>query len=116
MALDFRSDPAAELSHFAGKDDIGIDGLFVDCPATAVAWRHLEYEETATPNAQSDWTTCRDSEIFAVAMVVLGAVIAWASSNYLVPCINNARHTIVTKYHRMDGAVPARTVQMTSNS
>ena len=35
MALDFRSDPLAELTHFR---ELGVDGVFVDCPSTAREW------------------------------------------------------------------------------
>ncbi len=35
MAIDFDSDPLAELSHFWG---LGVDGVFVDCPSTAQEW------------------------------------------------------------------------------
>ena len=35
MALDFQSDPLAELSAFWG---LGVDGVFVDCPSTAREW------------------------------------------------------------------------------
>ncbi len=35
MALDFDADPLAELSLFR---ELGVDGVFVDCPATAAEW------------------------------------------------------------------------------
>ena len=35
MALDFASDPLAELGAFRA---LGVDGVFVDCPSTAREW------------------------------------------------------------------------------
>ena len=35
MAIDFASDPLAELAHLAR---LGVDGVFVDCPGTAREW------------------------------------------------------------------------------
>lgn len=42
MALDFDADALAELSLFRA---MGVDGVFVDCPATAAEW--LAAERTA---------------------------------------------------------------------
>lgn len=36
MALDFASDPHAEMSHLV--NDLHVDGLFTDCPSTARDW------------------------------------------------------------------------------
>ena len=44
MALDFASDPLAELAHF-GR--LGVDGVFVDCPATAREWLAARSAERA---------------------------------------------------------------------
>ena len=44
MALDFASDPLAELAHFAR---LGVDGVFVDCPATAREWLAARSAERA---------------------------------------------------------------------
>jgi hypothetical protein len=35
MAIDFDSNPLAELSHYRS---LGVDGVFVDCPSTAQQW------------------------------------------------------------------------------
>jgi hypothetical protein len=45
MALDFDADPLAELSLFRA---LGVDGVFVDCPATAAEW--LATQHAATPS------------------------------------------------------------------
>lgn len=39
MALDFDADPLAELSLFRA---LGVDGVFVDCPATAAEWLAIQ--------------------------------------------------------------------------
>lgn len=41
MPLDFMSDPVLELNFYAGLPPfgLGIDGVFIDCPATAVPWK-----------------------------------------------------------------------------
>ena len=39
MALDFDADPLLELSLFRA---MGVDGVFVDCPATAAEWLAAE--------------------------------------------------------------------------
>lgn len=121
MALDFRSDPAAELSHFAGRNGLGVDGVFADCPTTAVAWRHLEYESEAKATAQSDGRlpprrTCTDSEVCTAIVVFLSVLIGWAGSRYLAGWIKTAQHTLFSKYRRLDDDHAARTVQMTDNS
>ncbi len=50
--IDFAADPAAELDYYAGPNgSLGIDGLFTDCPATAVAWWN---STLSTPEAQKE--------------------------------------------------------------
>ena len=121
MALDFWSDPAAELSHVAGRNGLGVDGVFVDCPTTAVGWWRLEYESVAKAIAQSEGSlpprrTCTDSEVCTAIIVFLSVLIGWAGSRYLVTWMRTAQHTLLSKYRRLDDDVAARTVQMTNIS
>lgn len=40
LPLDVRGDPAAELQLYGSLDQgLGLDGVFVDCPSTAMQWR-----------------------------------------------------------------------------
>ena len=52
LPIDFAADAAAELDYYAGPNgSLGIDGLFTDCPASAVAW----WSGTlSTPEAQKE--------------------------------------------------------------
>ncbi|KAK9804864.1 hypothetical protein WJX72_008990 [[Myrmecia] bisecta] len=69
MAIDFRSDPFAELSYFAGPEGLGVDGVLVDGPATAHNWvqyingagadqrpaTFVNHNDPASANATNTW-------------------------------------------------------------
>ena len=122
MALDFRSDPAAELTHFAGKAGLGVDGVFVDCPATAVAWRQLEYALVNSTNstAQSDDQkqprgTCSTVE-WCTAVVFLSVAVGWAGARYLVVWITAAQQYVFPRYRRLSDETASRMSEMTGRS
>ena len=48
MAVDFAADPLAELTHYR---DLGVDGVFVDCPSTAREWKLATGQLTAQPES-----------------------------------------------------------------
>ena len=116
MALDFRSDPAAELSHFSGRHGLGVDGIFVDCPTTAVAWRQQEYEvtETASPLSEGrppSCSTCGDSVFCIAGIVFVGVLIGWALS-FFVRWIKHGRQACFPRYRKLSDEGTAGTVEM----
>ena len=46
MAVDFAGDPLAELTHY---QQLGVDGVFVDCPSTAKEWLLATGQRNAGP-------------------------------------------------------------------
>ncbi|CAK0784729.1 hypothetical protein CVIRNUC_007933 [Coccomyxa viridis] len=48
MAVDFAGDPLAELTHY---QQLGVDGVFVDCPSTAKEWLLATGQLSAGPSS-----------------------------------------------------------------
>ena len=73
MAVDFASDPLAELTYYQG---LAVDGVFVDCPSTARKWKLATGQLTAQP---SSW---------------VGAVISGPGKPFLLPRDLMNNHTV----------------------
>ncbi len=120
MALDFRSDPAAELSHFAGRNGLGVDGIFVDCPTTAVAWRQLEYGSVnaTVPEAdqQQSHSTCTSDQWSTGLVAFVSVLIGWAGARYLLVCIGTVRQFVFPRYQRLSDESSLRVSEMTDRS
>ena len=73
MAVDFASDPLAELTYYQG---LAVDGVFVDCPSTAREWKLATGQLSAQPTS---W---------------VGAVISGPGKPFLLPRNFTASQTV----------------------
>ena len=114
MAIDFRSDPAAELRHMA---ELGVGGVFVDCPATAVAWRQQESERLTPEDSLADCTesqgACGNSAWVTGAAVVISLLGGWAGGRYLTRWAAATFETMFPKYRRLSDEGAARGLELT---
>ena len=61
MAVDFASDPLAELTYYQG---LAVDGVFVDCPSTAREWKLATGQLTAQPSSWVGAVICGPGKLF----------------------------------------------------
>ena len=82
MAVDFASDPLAELTYY---QELAVDGVFVDCPSTAREWKLATGQLSAQPTS---W---------------VGAVISGPGKPFLLPR-NFMDSQTVNLWHEYPGA------------
>ncbi len=87
MAVDFAGDPLAELTHY---QQLGVDGVFVDCPSTAKEWLLATGQLSAGPSSWAGTIVSGPGEhSLLVALSCLTACMAWSAST--IQCYQGMR-------------------------
>ena len=78
MAVDFAGDPLAELTHY---QQLGVDGVFVDCPSTAKEWLLATGQLSVGPSSWAGTIVSGPGEhSLLVVLSCLAACMAWSAS------------------------------------
>ena len=74
MAVDFAGDPMAELTHY---QQLGVDGVFVDCPSTAKEWLLATGQLSAGPASWAGTIVSGPGKLSPVCVLKLPGLHAW---------------------------------------